>query len=594
LFTDNCTATIESNHQSGEFFPVGSTQITYLVTDGSGNQSSCEFQLNVIDDDAPIINCIPSVSSCDPIITFPAPIVSDNCGILSTIQLTGLASGSIFPVGNTVNTFQTTDVHGNTSTCSFTVTIYSIPQLTLQADQISCNSLADASIDLTINDSDGPFEVLWSNQATSEDLSMVAPGTYSVEVSDSYGCTSVASIAIQEPTPLEINTTNTNVTCHDGSDGAIDANVIGGTTPYFYTWSTGDNTQDIADLQSGTYVLIVSDANGCLISYGTTLNEPDSLVIQSDIQDATCDANNGSIQIQVTGGTTPYDYSWSNGTTNMNLNNSMAGTYSLAVTDKNGCIATYTGTISSVSNLMVSTLQQDVLCYGQSNGEIQVIVRNGNAPYQYNWSNGASGNVVDSLSAGNYAVLITDSFGCNTTLTITIAQPDSINLELSSPQYGSGTNISLSGGNDGSILSLTDGGTQPYNYQWSNGSTADNLYNLTAGIYSLTITDQNGCPAFKSIVLTEPFKLEMPSGFSPNADNSNDFFVVRGIEAYPENELLIFNRWGNLVYQKSNYENEWKGDNTSGEELPESTYFAILKVYGKEEITLQGYVDLRR
>ncbi len=234
------------------------------------------------------------------------------------------------------------------------------------------------------------------------------------------------------------------------------------------------------------------------------------------------------------------------------------------------------------------------MCYGQSNGAIQVIVRNGNPPYQYDWSNGASGNSQNDLAAGSYTIVVTDAFGCDVTLSIAIDQPDSLQLELVSTVYVSGTNVSLNGGNDGSIVSLAEGGTPPYNYQWSNGSTAPNQYNLTAGTYSLTLTDQNGCNVYKSILLNEPYKLEMPSGFSPNEDNSNDFFVVRGIEAYPENELLIFNRWGNLVYQESNYENEWKGENNSGEELPESTYFAILKVFGKEEITLQGYVDLRR
>ena len=143
-------------------------------------------------------------------------------------------------------------------------------------------------------------------------------------------------------------------------------------------------------------------------------------------------------------------------------------------------------------------------------------------------------------------------------------------------------------------MSTVTGGTEPYLYNWSNGEASENIYNLSAGSYVLTVTDANGCITKAGILLTEPYLLEMPSGFSPNGDGSNDFFVVRGIEYYSHNEITVYNRWGNKVYSKTYYSNEWNGDNNQGESLPDGTYFVILTVFNEPDITLKHYVDLRR
>lgn len=221
-------------------------------------------------------------------------------------------------------------------------------------------------------------------------------------------------------------------------------------------------------------------------------------------------------------------------------------------------------------------------------------VLNGGAPYTYEWLNGQSTSVADSLIAGSYNVLITDVFGCTVTLTFDVNEPDSIWMGLTASDYTNGFNVTPHQGENGYIYSSVEGGLPPYNYTWSNGETTSDIYNLTAGEYYCFITDRNGCKVQASVMLVQPDILEMPSGYSPNLDGSNDNFVVHGIEAYPENELVIYNRWGNVVYTKTNYANEWAGDNTGGEPLPDATYFAILTIFGDEEIILKGYVDLRR
>jgi gliding motility-associated-like protein len=162
--------------------------------------------------------------------------------------------------------------------------------------------------------------------------------------------------------------------------------------------------------------------------------------------------------------------------------------------------------------------------------------------------------------------------------------------------FENGHNISTLGGNDGFINTELSGGTPPYDISWTgpDGFTSDQLDidELFAGQYTLTVTDANGCVYEFVIDLTEPSDLTLPNGFTPNGDGFNDFFVILGLERYPENNLKVFNRWGNLVYEKENYDNTWAGGNTDGEELPEGTYFAVFTTPDGTE--LNTYVDLRR
>ncbi len=128
---------------------------------------------------------------------------------------------------------------------------------------------------------------------------------------------------------------------------------------------------------------------------------------------------------------------------------------------------------------------------------------------------------------------------------------------------------------------------------WSNGSTGPVLNGVPAGSYTATITDANGCTVRTTITITQPEDVTLPTGYTPNGDGYNDFFVVRGLDAYPNNTFTVFNRWGNVVFDTFNYKNDWAGQNTTGDELPNGTYFVIITLKGGER-TLQGYVDLRR
>ena len=594
-FSDNCGATISGTSTPGTFFPVGISNVSYTVVDNTGNSVSCSFSITIIDAEAPVINCPDTVASCNPLVTYNLPATSDNCGVASLVQTAGLPSGSIFPVGVTVNTFVVTDIHGNTSACSFTVRIYPTPVSATVIDQVSCNGFGDASVDLQITNGTAPYQTNWSNSATSEDLTDLSPGTYTVVIIDNHGCTTADTVTITQPEALSIETTVNQLSCYKSNDGSIQTSVSGGTLPYTYNWLSGEQTPDLDNLAAGNYSLTVTDANGCVLTFNTTITQPDSLILQAVIHNATCNASNGSIQILVTGGTTSYGYDWSDGSSNQNLNNVPDGSYSVVVTDAHGCQVTYSGTILSVSNLDASTVVTNASCYGQDNGEATVVISNGNPPYAYQWSNGGNTAHQTGLSAGTYSVMITDEFGCTVTVNITVDQPDSLMIDLTVSSYLLGYNVSTNGGTDGYISAAVSGGTVPYSYFWSTTDTTHSINNLSAGEYLLNVTDNNGCIATVIVKLTQPDVLEMPQGFSPNADGDNDYFVVHGIKSYPDNSIKVFNRWGNIVYQKNGYADEWYGENNAGDPLPDATYFVILDVVvgGKDKV-LQGYVDLRR
>jgi gliding motility-associated-like protein len=303
--------------------------------------------------------------------------------------------------------------------------------------------------------------------------------------------------------------------------------------------------------------------------------------------------------MEVSGGTNPYDFAWSNGTSDQNLYNVVAGTYSVDVTDANGCTNSFSGTIGTVSGLSGNLITRDVKCYGESTGEIEAVITNGYAPFTYTWSDGQSTPTATGLIAASYSVQIMDMYGCQITLNADVNQPDSLYIELTTSAYSGGYGVSAYNAADGYINAVAYGGISPYDYSWTGSdfeSTNQNIANLSAGAYTLTVIDANGCKATATSRITEPAFLEMPNGYSPNFDGDNDNFVIHGIDAYPDNTFIVYNRWGNIVYEKNDYANEWDGNNNAGEALPDGTYFVILTVMvnGDAEKTLTGYVDLRR
>jgi gliding motility-associated-like protein len=598
-YSDNCGATMIASHTPGTLFPVGTTVVTYTVTDGSGNNAVCTFNVVVSDNEDPVLSCPSNISTCNPIVNFTFPTATDNCGTTGVVQTAGLPSGATYPVGTTTNAYVVQDIHGNESICSFTVTIFPTPSLSFDATDISCFGENDGSIDLSVNSGTAPFNYAWTGGYSSQDISDLSQGTYNVLVTDFNGCTASGSATIDEPSQMTFIKDVENVTCFNGNNGSIDVTIGGGIAPYNYNWSGAitSTDEDLTDLTIGQYIVEVTDQNGCLIVNSTSITQPNEIIIIGSSSNATCSANNGSVSVSVTGGVSPYTYAWDNGSTLQNLSNVSGGTYTLTVTDANGCLAQYTDTVESLSNLSAYVEISDVLCYGDSTGSATVIVESGSQPFTYLWSDGSQHQSNFNLAAGPYSVIVMDYLGCQTTVNFTVNQPEELTLTLSPSVYSGGFNISAYEEEDGYILSNVQGGVEPYNYTWFTEppQTTENAYGLGAGYYTLSVSDDNGCVVSAAIRLIGPIELAMPEGVSPNGDGDNDFFVIKGIEAYPDNYITIYNRWGNIVFETSSYNNEWEGQNNKGDEVPDGTYFVVFEANGATgTTTLTGYVDLRR
>lgn len=466
--------------------------------------------------------------------------------------------------------------------------------------QVSCVGASDGSVDLSASGGSGTYSYAWSNSSTTQDLVNLSAGTYSVIVTDSLSCTDTIAFTLTEPSQLTASAVATsnfngyNVSCAGSTNGSADLTVNGGTPGYTFSWSNAASTEDLSNIGAGTYTVTVTDANGCLQTASVTLTEPALLDISASHIDVPCNGfSTGSIDITMTGGVQPMSYLWSNSATTEDLTALPAGTYSVNVTDANGCQAD-TSIVITENLPVVSTIQFiNPLCAGDANGTVDLSVAGGTAPYTYTWSNGQTSEDLGGLPGGVYNILIQDANGCLGYNTVTLANPPALNSNISSPVQVNGHNISFFGGSDGSINLDVSGGTPAYQYQWSNGSTNEDQNGLGAGTYTVTITDANGCTILDTIVLDQPFDLAMPTGYSPNSDGFNDAFVIHGIEAYPENRLEVYNRWGNLVYASDNYMNMWRGTSDTGDTLPDGTYFVVLNI-NKGEIVLTGYVDVRR
>jgi len=263
-------------------------------------------------------------------------------------------------------------------------------------------------------------------------------------------------------------------------------------------------TQDLVNVPAGSYTVTITDGNLCTTQASATVSQPSAaLDASATATDVKCfGESTGAVDLTVTGGTAPYTYLWSNGATTEDLVNIVAGTYTVTVTDANLCTVTASATVSQPSAALdVSATVTDVKCFGESTGEVDLTVTGGTAPYTYSWSNGATTEDLVNIVAGVYTVTVTDANLCTAITTVAVSQPESALSGTTSV-----TDVGCFGESTGEVDLTVTGGTAPYTYLWSNGAMTQDLVNVPAGSYTVTITDGNLCttqacyskPAFSS------------------------------------------------------------------------------------------------
>lgn len=410
-----------------------------------------------------------------------------------------------------------TDNKGCTRSETYNISQPSALTGTMNSSDILCFGEATGTVGITPSGGTAPYSYKWQNSqnvlvASSSSLSNVKADTYQVTVTDAKGCKFSSSATISEPTLLELDAAVTNVSCNGGSDGEIDLIISGGVGPYSYSWTNSvstliGNSQDLLGVTADQYTVEVIDDNGCVKSLTREVKQPlVPITVNIDVVDVLCyGENTGEINLTVSGGTAPYNFSWSpSPQTTEDISNLLAGSYSFTIIDDKGCPYNGTTNISQPAQpLAVSNIITDVNCFGESNGSIDLTVTGGTPGYKFKWSSSSfqlSNTNEDLINyvADDYRYEVTDFNGCKSIDTLTISEPPLLTSSIS------GVNILCKGGTNGSVDLVVNGGVTNYVYNWSNGAITQDLVTLPAGLYEVLITDNNGCETENSIQLTEP------------------------------------------------------------------------------------------
>lgn len=428
--------------------------------------------------------------------------------------------------GLTAGNYQVTvsDVHACTATASITIIQPSSLSHSVSTQNAACGSNNGAATILESGGT-GPYTYQWSpNGGTGASASGLAAGFYVVSVTDSHNCLDTVHISLSNIGGVQAAVSGVNaVQCFGGNDGSISISSMGGTLPYTYAWSAGGSIGPTANnLMAGTYTVTVTDALQCIVLLNATVSQPQAALLAqiNNPSNVTCfGANNGSATVSSSGGTSPYAYAWSpaggTGSTGSNL---APGTYTVTLTDAHLCTTTASVTITQPAALQHSVASQMSTC-GNANGSAQIMETGGTAPYSYAWTpGGGSTNNAQNLNSGQYIVSITDSNACQDTVHVTVNGSPAVQASITGL-----VNVSCFGGNNGSMSVTVATGTAPFNYNWSAaGLNGANPMALSAGTYTVTITDAFQCTAVQSALLTQPLALQHTTSSTAASCLGND------------------------------------------------------------------------
>ena len=483
---------------------------------------------------------------------------------------------------------------------------------------VSCNGGADGVASTVVTGGTTPYSYQWDdpNNITTATANLLAAGTYNVVVTDANQCTATTSVAITEASAITIALNIDSASCNGLSDAQVEAIVSGGTPAYTYEWSPGAIAGNpLTGIPAGSYSLTVTDANSCIATFQNVL-VPEPLEIQLSLVqsvDVSCNgAADGLIEVAAVNGTPSYTYLWDdpNAQTTATAQNLDPGTYSLTVTDANGCTANWLNEeITEPDELIVTvTSTTPITCDYSEDGMAETDVVGGTPAYNYVWSdaNGQTGGTAIDLAAGDYTVTVTDANGCVAAANATIDPP--INVLTAgfsiSPETGDQplpitvTNTSVGGTafewnfGDGNTITTFDTSSFEYLYADSGAFT----------VYLIAYNDVTGCSdtlVLENAVYINPTsELVVPNVITPNGDGINDMFPIDPVENdfFPflirniiDFKGEVYNRWGEKVYQWTQPLAGWDGRTTSGIVLNAGTYYYVITAKGIDGDAITDY-----
>ena len=416
--------------------------------------------------------------------------------------------------------------------------------------------------------------------------------TLTMEVAGGGSCSTVSSsmVITINPLPVPVVTSQKNISCAGLTDGEIHLSASAGLAPYEYSIDGApfQPSGDFTGLSAASYYFEVRDANGCTGSITRDITEPLPFTATLDsTHNVTCNGGaDGAVYTTLTGGTEPYNISWTgpSGFTaaTPDITGLAAGTYTVTVTDVNGC-ATYSfiEVITQPDAIVItgSTLSDyggfGVRCPESADGSITVSATGGTPPLSFDWSGPggftSTGPSISLLRAGTYSLTITDTRGCILTEVFVLTAPEAMMLSAVT------VDATCPDTPDGTINLTVAGGAIPLTFSWDDGATAVSRTGLLPGDHTVTVTDSNGCVQLLTVTLGVAGIdcLRIYEIITPNGDGRNDTWRLRNAELYPNIEVFVYSRWGKLVYHSRNAGDEWDGT-YNGKLLPNDSYHYVI------------------
>lgn len=386
-------------------------------------------------------------------------------------------------------------------------------------NNVSCNNGVNGSITLNVSGGTAPYTYNWNVAGSGATLSNLVAGTYSCTITDGVGASvTTGNINITEPTSIVPNVSITQPLCSNNA-GAVVVSPTGGTAGYSYNWSSGLGTNaSVSNLGAGNYTVTVTDANSCTSTQTVSVNAAPAAIISSGtITNVACSgAPSGSVVLSVSNAVGISTYAWSNSTFNQNLTSVSGGTYSVTITDANGCTNTNSFTVNQPNPISTSLTVTQPTC-NSGTGAVSANSNGGTGSLFYSWSGGLGGSSTqNNLSAGTYTVTTTDANGCFITNSITInTPPPAIGITGTVVAAGCG------GATTGSVTISTANTVGTTTYAWSNNTFNQNLTNVAAGSYTVTVTDANGCTGTNTFAVNAGSSMSATVGITQPVCNTD-------------------------------------------------------------------------
>lgn len=491
---------------TGDFSDLGAGAYNLVVTDAMGCSSNYPFTITEPTEIETTPINIQTIDCQNPI---GSATVSVTGGSLPySFSWSNMQADSIL-MTNIVGEYYVTVTDGLACMVLDTVQIDEADILSINTGSMStCNGSMTGFASTEIIAGTAPFVYQWdanAENAVTDTVFNLVPGMYTVTVTDAGNCEVIETITVGEFPAMMLSTSITDADCNGAPDGTATVTVMGGTSDFTYLWNdaTGQTTATATNLSAGLYTVTVTDFNGCTITADANVSTPAMLSIGSiSATDVSCfDGMNGTATVTATGGTGDFTFAWSdaamqNTDTATNLN---PAEYTVTVSDEAGCQVTASVEVENAEAILLDFATVNVLCANDIDGSIDLtIISGGNPTFTYAWSNMETTQDLNNLSAGNYSVIVTDADMCTATSDATINTTAPITV---TPTTQDATCYNYA---DASVSIAVAGGVEPYTYAWSTGETTDDLSDISAGAYELTVTDANNCGVFSMIEILQP------------------------------------------------------------------------------------------